>query len=98
MDSPLLWFEGVEGFACSTAASPVAVDKHAAAAIVALPTRNRRRDGESNGDEVTGRSSGEARLMVDIDLSSKSAIAGNVNRQRRNVLSVWLAFWTIGAF
>src|ERR1700730_14979534 len=97
MESPLLCFEGVEGFACSTAASPV-VDKHAAAAIVALPTRNRRRDGESNGDKVTGRSSGEARLMVDIDLSSKSAIAGNVNRQRRDVLSVWIAFWTIGAF
>jgi hypothetical protein len=65
MDSPLLWFEGVEGFVCSTAASPVAIDKHAAAAIVALPIRNRRRD-EEKWSDVTAGSSGEARLVMDI--------------------------------
>src|SRR5271167_3649404 len=75
--SPLLGLEGVEAFACSEAAAIIAAGKPAAAAIPALPTRTRRRDGKRAG--VTELSS-VVGLMIDtvaLPNSKRSGIGGD---------------------
>jgi len=53
----------------TAAALLVALGRHAAAAIVAPPIRNRRRDGEDRADDAASGSCGVASLMVDIAAS-----------------------------
>jgi hypothetical protein len=57
---------GVEAFACSELAATVAAGRLAAAAIPALPIRNRRRDAEGSTGGEMPELSGVACLMVGI--------------------------------
>src|SRR5260370_36071297 len=64
--SPFFGLEGLEAFACSEVAAIVTAGRLAAAAMPALPIRNRRRDREgSTGGAMAGLSSG-AGLVVEI--------------------------------
>src|SRR5216684_375593 len=63
---PLIGLEGVEAFACSNGAATVAACRLAAAAIPALPIRNRRREGEGGAGGAMSELSSVAGLMVDL--------------------------------
>jgi len=71
--------EGVEAFACSEVAALVAAGRLAAAAIPALPIRNRRREGEGGAGGAMAKLSSVAGLMVDLidsSLESKTVSIG----------------------
>ena len=94
----MLRVEGVLVLACSRAAPVAAVGRHAAAAIVAPPIRNRRRDGEESADDPTTGLLGVAGLMADIPVLLHNRRWCNVNPRHPQVLSDRPAFWTIGPF
>src|SRR5438876_9862190 len=68
--SPLLWLEGIEAFVCPRIAAIAARGTNAAAAMLALPIRNWRRDGEESSRPALAGSSGVVRSIVDISRSS----------------------------
>src|SRR6266436_7208521 len=79
---PLVGLEGVEAFACSKVAAIVAACRLAAAAIPALPIRNRRRDGEGGAGGAVAELSRVAGLMVDL-------IGSSLETKRSRRLSLW---------